>query len=221
LTSLRGLARVAYTDPHEKGTAKHAIAVAAPDRFRLELFSPVGIALLSTCDGHTLTAYFPAEKTIYRGSATPSNLARFIRMALSPREITGLLLGLPVLPVSGGAGSVHLDTDTGWYRLDLPLPGREAHVLWFDRKTLVLRRWEIVAGDGTVLARVSLADYRQVDGQPFPFEIVLSDTQGQQEAAIYYERVELNPPLQDSLFTLAPISGVQEIDLDAFARGQW
>ncbi len=49
------------------------------------------------------------------------------------------------------------------------------------------------------------------------FEIALSDPQGKQEASVYYERVELPPHLPDSLFTLAPIAGAQEVDVDALA----
>jgi hypothetical protein len=205
-----------YKDPQEKGTAKQAVAVAAPDRFRLELFSPVGIAALVTSDGRTLSAYFPREKTLYRGAATPLNVARFTRVMRSAQEIAGLLLGLPVLPPTSGAGTVRFDTDKGWYRLDFPLSGGGGQVLWFEQATLRLRRAETLTDNGTVASRVSLAEYHEVNGQAFPFEIVLSDLQGQQEAAIYYERVELNPHPADSLFALAPIAGVQEIDADAF-----
>jgi outer membrane lipoprotein-sorting protein len=220
LTSLRGLARVVYSDPQEKGTAKQAIAVAAPNHFRLELFSPIGIALLTACDGNTLAAYFPQEKAMYRGAATPLNIARFIRIPLSSRDITGLLLGLPILPAQGEVGTAQGDPHTGWYQLNLTVSGYETHRLWFEQKDLLLMRWEVRANDGTVLSRVILADYRKVNGHYFPFEIVLSDIQGKQEAAIYYERVELNPPLSDSLFTLRPIPGVQEIDVDAFSGEQ-
>ena len=218
LTSLRGLARVVYTDPHERGTAKQAVAVMAPDQFRLELFSPIGIMSLITCDGRALAAYFPREKTIYRGAATPLNVARFTRVMLSARDIASLLLGLPpVLPLDNVAGTVGFDADRGWVRLDFPLPGGSTFVLWFAQQTLLLTRWEMLASDGTLLARVSLADYRWVNGPDFPFEIALSDPQGKQEASIYYERVELPPHLPDSLFTLAPIAGAQEVDVDALA----
>jgi len=220
LTSLRGLARVVYSDPQEKGTAKQAIAVAVPNHFRLELFSPIGIALLTACDGNTLAAYFPQEKAMYRGSATPFNIARFIRIPLSSHDITGLLLGLPVLPAHGEAGAARVDPHTGWYQLNLTFSGYETHSLWFEQKDLLLMRWEVRTNDGTVLSRVILADYRKVNGQYFPFEIVLSDMQEKQEAAIYYERVELNPRLSDSLFTLRPIPGVQEIDVDTFSGEQ-
>jgi outer membrane lipoprotein-sorting protein len=215
LTSLRGLARVVYADPQNKGTAKQAVAVSIPDRFRLELFSPIGIASLVVCDGHSLAAYFPKEKTIYRGAATPLNVARFTRVMLSPRAIVGVLLGLPIPPQYQEARPVTLDADRGWYRLGLTLPEGGTQVWWFDPRTLLLTRWEALGDNDAVVARMNLNDYRLVNGQYFPFEIGLSDLSGQQEVSIYYERVELNPQLPDTLFTLAPLNGVQEIDIDA------
>ena len=215
LSSLRGLARVVYADPQNKGTAKQAVAVGVPDQFRLELFSPIGIASLSACDGHVLAAYFPKEKTIYRGAATPLNVARFTRVMLSPRDVVGVLLGLPALPQYQEAHPVTFDTDRNCYRLVLTLPEGGTQVWWFDSHTLLLTRWEALGDNDTVVARISLADYRAVNGQNFPFEIVLSDISSQQEVSIYYEKVELNPSLPESLFTLAPLNGVQEIDIDA------
>ncbi|MGH7965656.1 MAG: DUF4292 domain-containing protein [Candidatus Binatia bacterium] len=217
LTSLRGLAQLVYADSQDKGKAKQAVAVAAPNHFRLELFSLLGIVSLFTGDGHTLAAYFPKDKVIYRGAATPLNIARFLRVTLADHQIASLLLGLPILPLEGTTGTVRVDTDKGWYRLDLPLPGGGVQVLWFDPQTTLLRRWELLDGNGTTVAYMSLADYREVSGQQFPFEIVLSDIQGQQQASILYEKVELNPSLPPSLFTLAPLSGVQEIDIDTVA----
>jgi hypothetical protein len=214
LTGLRGLARVVYADPQDKGTAKQAVAVSVPDRFRLELFSPIGIVSLITCDGQALAAYFPKEKTIYRGAATPANVARFTRVMLSPAEVVAVLLGLPAPPPYQEARPVTFDADRGWYRLALILPEGGTQVWWFDARTLLLTRWEVLGDNDVVVARMSLADYRTVNGQDFPFEVALSDTSGRQEVSIYYEKVELNPSLPDTLFALASLNGVQEIDLD-------
>ncbi len=217
VTSLRGLARVVYTAPQEKGTSRQAIAVATPDQFRLELFSPVGMVLLTACDGQVLAAYNPQEKILYRGAATPVNIARFIRIPLTARDITSLLLGLPVLPARAQVRSAQTDPETGEPQLTVVSMQHEIHTLWFNRQQLWLTRWEVRAPDGTLLAQMIFADYRKVDGHYFPFEIVLSDAQNKQEASIHYERVELNQPLPDSLFTLGPIPGVQEVDVDASA----
>jgi len=208
---------VVYADPQDKGTAKQAVAVSVPDRFRLELFSPIGIASLIACDGQALAAYFPKEKTIYRGAATSLNVARFTRVMLSPPDVVAVLLGLPALPQYQEARPVTFDPDKGWYRLILTLSQGGAQVWWFDARTLLLTRWEALGDNDTVVAHMNLADYRAVNGQNFPFEIVLSDTSSHQEVSIYYEKVELNPSLPDTLFALAPLNGVQEINLDALS----
>lgn len=216
LTSLRGVARVVYKDAQEGGTAKQAIAVAAPDRFRWELFSPIGIAALVTSDGKELSTYFPSEKVLYRGAATPENVARFTRVLLSPQEIVGLLLGTPVLPPLSDSCTVRLDADRDWYQLHCTDSAGEVVDLWFERKTWWLRRVERSTALGAITKRLDLADYRTVEAQKFPFEIILSDLQNQQQASIFYEHVELNPHPPDSIFTLASIVGVREVNADAF-----
>jgi outer membrane lipoprotein-sorting protein len=215
ITSLRGLARIVYKDTAEKGTARQAVAVTAPDHFRLELFSPIGIAALVTTDGQQLAAYLPQEKTLYRGAATPRNAARFLRIMLSASQVTSLLLGLPLLPLEGDSGTVRLDTESARYELTLPIPGGGTQHFVCDQKMRQLLSWEVQTTNGRTLARMTLADYRTVQGQEFPFEIALVDLQGNQEATIYYEQLELNPTLPPTLFTLAAVTGVQETNLDA------
>lgn len=218
LTSLRGLTRVTYKDREEKGTARQAVAVVAPDRTRVELFSPIGIAALVTTNGQRLSAYFPKEKTIYRGAASAENAARFLRIMLSASDIASLLFGLPLSTPQEENSNVRFDADRDWYVLSVPDEGGNSQTLTFDAKKRHLLRWETLNSDGTVSARMSLADYRIVQGHEFPFEIVLTDFQGGQEVGIYYERVEMNPVLADTLFSLASITGVQEVDLDVTGR---
>jgi hypothetical protein len=215
ITSLRGLARIVYKDTAEKGAARQAVAVIAPDHFRLELFSPVGIAALVTTDGQQLAAYLPQEKTIYRGAATPLNAARFLRVMLSASQVTSLLLGLPLLPLNGDGGTVRVDTESAHYELTLPTPGGGTQHFVYDQKMRRLLSWAVQNTEGHPVARMTLADYRTVQGQEFPFEIALVDLQGNQEATIYYEQIELNPILPPTLFTLTAIAGVQETNLDA------
>jgi len=218
LTGLRGLARVTYQDTQERASANQAIAIAAPDRFRLELFSVLSVAAIQTCDGQMLAAYFPRDNVIYRGAASPLNIARFTRLMLSAREIIRLLLGFPLFSVEGASGetnTVRLDAHSGTYRLDLPKSDGSVAALWFDTHTKHLRRWAIIAADGSTQTQGQLADYRQVQGVSFPFSITLSDAHGAQQVSLVYKNVELSPALPDSLFRLTPPSGVQEIDIDA------
>ena len=218
LTGLRGLARVTYQDTQERGSASQAVAIAAPDRFRLELFSVLSVAAIHTCDGQMLAAYFPRDNVIYRGAASPLNIARFTRLMLSAREITRLLLGFPIFSVEGESettNTVRLDPNDDTYRLDLPKSDGSVAALWFDTKTKHLRRWAVIAADGSTQTQGQLADYRQVQGLSFPFSITLSDAHEAQQVSLVYKNVELGPALPDSLFRLTPPSGVQEIDIDA------
>ncbi len=217
--SLRGLAHVEYSDPHDQGSAKQAVAVAAPDRFRLEVFSLIGIASLSVCDGQQVAAYFPKEKLVYRGTATPLNIARFIRLPLSARNVAGLLLGVPDLPLTVDRGTVDYAPATGWYRLTVDEADHGTHVLWFEYPELLLRRLELRAPTGATVFTVVLNDYRLVGTLRFPFVIEVSNLSAEQHATVRYEEVELNPPLPDSLFRLGRLPGVKEIALDAPPHG--
>ena len=215
ILSLRGLARVTYKDQEEKGSARQAVAVVAPDHFRLELFSPIGIAALVATDGQMLAAYIPREKTVYRGIANPFNAARFVRVMLSADQIASLLLGLPLFPLHGQRGEVRFDNETRKYIVTLPIGADNQQIFAFDKQTRLLDIWEVQDRTGKALVRMILADYKTLQDIKFPFEISLEDIQGGQKAAIYYEQVELNPVLPDTLFTLAAIPGVQETNLDA------
>lgn len=211
LTSLRGLARVTYAGPHGKGTARQAVAVATPDRFRFDLFSPVGLVATTTCNGQVLSAYFSQENVVYRGQADPFTIARFTRVLLSAQEISALLLGSPLLPVSGVTPSVSVDAERNWYRLELSFSQAGSQRLWFEPKTQQLRQWERWTDEKQMAAQVHFAMYKKIQQHSFPFEIRLSDIHGGQEVGIYYEQVELVPSLPDDLFRLGAIPGAQEV----------
>lgn len=190
------------------------MAVVRPDRFRLEIFSPIGVVSLTTCDGETLAAYFPRENTIYRGAATPLNVARYLRVVLSVKEVVDLLLGFPAVRASAAEARVSLDGDRSRYRLELSLANAGKQVLWFDGRTLLLAESEEIAPDGSPLLTVSFADYREINGLWFPFEIALRDGQGKWQVTLHYERVELNPSLADTLFILPSRPEVKEVEVD-------
>ena len=224
LTSLRGLARVTYAGPHDKGTARQAIAVAAPDRFRFDLFSPLGLVATTACNGKVLSAYFSQENVVYRGQADPFTIARFTRVLLSAQEITSLLLGIPAIPViptislspvSEATPSVSFDAERNWYRLELSFAQAGKQLLWFEPTTHVLRQWERWTAEEQMVTQVHFGAYKKIQQQEFsfdfPFEIHLSDIHGGQEVGIYYEQVELVPPLADDLFRLGAISGAQVV----------
>ena len=215
LIGLQGLAKVSYQDPHESGSATQAVAITTPDRFRLEFFSLLGVAAVHTCDGQRLAAYFPSDKVLYRGVASPLNIARFTQVTLSAREITLLLLGFPPFLMEGAITPVRREP-TGTYGIDFLRSDGSLTTLWFDSATRRLTGWAVRDAAGALQAQGELGDYRQVQGIAFPFSITLSDAQGDQQVSLAYKEVSIRPALPASLFTLATPGGVKEIDIDAY-----
>ena len=215
ITGLRGLAKVSYRDTHEKGSATQAVALAAPDRFRLELFTLLGVAAIHTCDGQQLAAYLPRDKVLYRGVASPFNIARLTQVLLSAREITRLLMGFPPFPVEGTAAPVRREP-TSTYRIDFRRPNGSLTTLRFDSATKRLTGWAVRDATGTLQAQGELSDYRQVQDIFFPFAIRLSDAQGAQQVSLAYQEVSVGPVPSAALFRLDTPTGVEEIDIDAY-----
>lgn len=211
---LRGVAKVTYRDAEQRGAATQAIAVALPDRFRLESFSLLGVAALHVCDGGSLAAYFPREGVVYRGSANPVTIARFTRLHLSPGQVVRLLMGLPPFAVGTDGARVRAEPNGG-YRVDLPHFDRGHAKLWFDAQTGWLHGWEVADEAGEVRARGELDDYRSVAGRMFPFTIRLSDPNAGRHVRVEYRELTLSPILPDALFTVDTPASVEEIDLDA------
>lgn len=211
---LRGLAKVTYRDAEQRGSATQAVAVALPDRFRLESFSLLGVAALHACDGQTLAAYFPREGVVYRGAATPATIARFTRLHLSPGQVVRLLLGLPPFAVGTDGAEVRADPN-GRYKVHLPHPDRGHATLWFDAQARRLRGWDVVGASGNVHARGELDDYRPVAGRMVPFTIRLSDPEAGRHVRVEYRELEASAELPASLFTVSVPAGVEKIDLDA------
>lgn len=211
---LRGLAKVTYRDAEQRGSATQAIAIALPDRFRLESLSLLGVAALHVCDGGSLAAYFPREGVVYRGSANPVTIARFTRLHLSPGQVVRLLLGLPPFAVGTDGARVRAEPNGG-YRVDLPHFDRGHARLWFDAQTGWLHGWEVADEAGEVRARGELDDYRSVAGRMIPFTIRLSDPNAGRHVRVEYRELTPSPALPDALFTVDMPAGVEEIDLDA------
>ncbi len=212
--TLRGLVRVEYEDGKRKESGRQVVAVAGPDRFRLETFSPVGLASLAVCDGEKLAVYFPQENTVYRGAATPLNLARFLGVALSPREAVALLLGLLPLDGEGAQVKLGLEENEGLYRLELFWPNAEKQLFWFDRHTLHLLRSKEFGPHQAPSFEAYFAAYQKVQDLWFPLEMTFLDQESHRRVVLSYERVELNQDLPAELFTFPPQPGTKEVVLD-------
>jgi hypothetical protein len=191
LTSLRARARL------RSGFAgmwtRKAVLVERPDRVRIDVLSPFGLAMALGAHDSRLWVYPVNEAVVYEGPADSQQLARFLGAPLSLPDLVNILLGVP--PVRQPSAAPTLErTDDGRYRLTLPLADG-AQVLGFAPDTLDLRSVEEVRG-GHVVLRVDFDDYDQGFARSVEVEAPLIGA----SARVAYDAVEQNPSLDPRLF---------------------
>jgi outer membrane lipoprotein-sorting protein len=213
IRSLRSVARTTYTTPTESQAVRQVILVARPDRLRLEVLSPFGVAfVLATSDG-ALAAYARDEATFYHGTASVENLARYTQVALPVDTAVDLLLSTPPVGESGSGVVSHEDGRVKLWQED----GRRVNVIWFG-EALEPARFEQRDEDGTVLVRATFTDFTQVDRLRLPTRLALEIPPARQRIDIALREPEVNPALPDSVFALAMPQGSKVVDLDRVFR---
>jgi hypothetical protein len=203
VTSLRGRARLraglrgAWT--------REAILVRRPAAIRIDVFSPLGLALAVGVHRGVLWAYPPAAATRYEGAATPANLSRFLGAPLAVADVIDVLLGVP--PARAASGPPELSTtDEGEYRVTVPLAGG-SQTIWFAGETLTVRRAEERSGDALTL-RLTFDDYRDA----FPHAIEIAAPTAAADARLVFETVEPNAVLDPALFAPPPAPRVLPLE---------
>jgi hypothetical protein len=187
---------------------REAVLVSRPDRVRIDVLSPFGLALALGVQGSLLWAYPPAEATLYEGTATPENMNRFLGAPVAVPDVVDVLLGGP--PARRPVGPLAVATDDGDYRLTVPVDGGEQRI-WFSGTTLAVLRAEESRGDEIVL-RIGFDDYAH-DGLPRSIEVEVP-TSGA-HARLRFDDVEPNAPIDPMLFAPPPAARVLPLDAAA------
>ncbi|HWP66426.1 MAG TPA: hypothetical protein VNO26_10980 [Candidatus Limnocylindria bacterium] len=184
--------------------AREAVVVERPRAVRVDVLSPLGLALALGTDGDRLWVFPPQEGLRYEGPATPENLARFFGTAVTSEDLVDVMLGLPPRRVPaatprserlrGGMLRVVVPFADGEQLLDFG--GPPAHV----RRAEELRR-------GSLVMRIDFDDYR--DG--FPWRVDLHGADGV-AASVRYIQVERNVALDPAVFQPPPAPRVLPLE---------
>jgi hypothetical protein len=203
VTSLRARARV------RSGLARlwtrEALLVQRPDAVRIDILSPMGLALAVGTVSRTLWAYPPADGIRYEGSATPGNFARLLGAPVDVPDLIDILLGLPPHREAVTPPAVEAVAD-GEYRVELRF-AEGAQTLWFSTSSLALLRVE-ESRAGAPLLRVSFSDYH--DGMPHGLEVSAPDAG--KTVSLAYDAVEPNAVLDPALFAPPPAAQVMPLE---------
>lgn len=182
-SSIRARAVVELKKDASTAAGRAAILAKAPGSFRIEIFGPFGLtAALIASDGQKL----------------------FIN---SDGQVSEFFWGDPEIPYSFKAEEVVSFLTGAPYPPALDMPGVSASR--DDRGRL--REYSRASEDRDGL-KVTLGEYREVDGAHIPFLIRIKD--GKRDLAIKYTEVEINPFIEEDLFSLEAHSdrGSKEVD---------
>ena len=206
--SLRSLAKVHYRTGDRKGSFDAAVLLRRPNRFRLEVFSFVGAALILTVDEGEFTGLLPSQGRYYRERTSPRNLFRATQLLLDLDEIVALLMGLPPmqpsppwLPDGRSLRRVRADGST--------------ETVVFDEPATTPVRWHRTSPSGSVWYAATFEDFTDTAFGPFPLQITLETPPLKRFYQIRYDNPELNVTLPDPHFVQELPEGVVRSPLPA------
>lgn len=216
-TSLRGLAHISYERAEEREGSRHAVVVVPPDRFRLEVLSPLGAVAVVTCDGRELAVWVRRERRTYRGPATAASVEAYTGLPIGVADVASVLLGLPPERHMTGSPTVVRDEEVGLIRLRAPIEGGRQEI-WFAPDSQLPVASETPLGAGRVL-RVELTDYRTIDGVAFPLGIDMRLIPDGGRIRVRYEPPTIGAAIAEDLFAFPVRPGVEEARLDRYLTG--
>ena len=92
--SWSGSLRVSVSGKDVRGRSRVLMAFRRPDAVRIEIPGPTGARLVAVARGGDLTAVLPAERAFLESAATAEDLEALLGVALSPRELMDVLVGV-------------------------------------------------------------------------------------------------------------------------------
>jgi hypothetical protein len=211
VASVRGEVRVSMEAPGASGAAPALVAAQRPDAVYVQTLDFFGnaAAVLATAGGE-LSLYDARERVLYRGAATPENLARLVALPIPPEELATILCGsAPLLdgePVRAEAGR-------GFVTLELAA-GDRTQLLRVGPGAAVLRSLLRVRGrpaPGTYDLVFGASD--SFGGRRFPREVTLSAEEPRVRLTVTWQDAEPNAALDPGLFAPPAPRGARVVDL--------
>lgn len=209
--SVRGEVRVRVEAPGGSGTVPGFAAAARPDRVYVQTVDFFGnaVSVLATSAGE-LSLYDARERVLYRGAATPRNLARLVPIPLSPADLAVILCGTaPLLegePVRAAPGR-------GWVELEIAA-GARTQVLRVGPGAAVLSSSIRVAGGGPGAYDLTFRELDAVPGRRFPGAVTLSAREPAVSMRLGWVDVEPGAPVEAALFSPGVPRGARVVELE-------
>lgn len=210
---VRGEARARMEAPGGSGSARQFIAAERPDRLHLEVLDFFGnpAAVLVT-EGGRFALYDARKKVLYRGAATPENLARLFPLPLPAEDLVDLLCG--AAPLLDGA-PVRVDPGPGYATLRLEGSGEVQELRVGARAAVERSSRQVAGGAGPGSYELELGARSERGGAWFPGTLHLRSDPAHVRLDLTWTEVEVNGELDPGLFRLEPPRGARVMEVGA------
>jgi outer membrane lipoprotein-sorting protein len=213
IKSMQSSAVMEYSGGGQHFKARENITVLRPASMRVEVMSPLGVALVVAADAGQVAVFDPSKNTLLQGTANAATLDRFARIPMTPDAAVRLMLALPP-DTAMLAFAPNSMTETGDAKvLTYHQPGGVVDELGFTGEGKLEMVRETLAS-GRVAYEVHYSDYRTVDGgYLIPAQVDASFPRTGASVKFHYENPSVNKDVPDSTFVLVPLPGTRKLNL--------
>jgi hypothetical protein len=209
VTAVQGTARLRVEGPDGEGGVDQFLAAERPGRLRVESQDFFGnVVSILAVDGEALALYDARARILYRGPASPENVARLVRVALPPADLVALLCGSVALLDGEPVDAAPAD---GALRLTLRR-GEAQQVLDVGAGAAVLR--SDLRRAGVSVLEAGLSGHRLRGGLPMPTEVTLRAPHAGLSLDLRWKELEVNARLDPKLFRLEAPAGAKVMELE-------
>lgn len=211
--SFEARGRLTLLSPQQNYSGTSLIKGRLPATIRADVLDFLGRSVLNFySNGQEVQVLSPKEGKLYRGAATPGNLAAFIPPAMTLPQALRLMSG--DLPLSSGQPSSWANEEgQGRYLLEWRYPdGALQERLWLEAQDLKPVKEEWFGPDGRLRFAAEFSDFGRL-APGLPGQIILKTLQPQVELRLVYREMLLNPSLKDSDLVVPRPPAVAEVPL--------
>jgi hypothetical protein len=216
VNSLQTSAIMEYNGAGEHLKVRERIVARRPASVRVEVMSPVGIALVLAADGGQIAIFDPSKNTLMQGPASAAALERYARIPMTPQAAVRMLMGLtPDSSMLAFAPEQYgVLADNTRYLLYRE-PNGETDYLTLDASGNLLSLRQTLAS-GRESYEVHYSDYRASGpggGILFPWQVAASFPMTGASVKFHYEHPVLDGDIDDTTFMLSPGEDTRRITL--------
>ncbi len=211
IRTVRGEVRVRIETAEFSGTVPALVAAELPDRVLVQTLDFFGntVAVLAAADGE-LSFYDARAHVVYRGAATPENLARLVLLPLSPADLARIVCGSAPL-LAGEA--VSAEPGRGFVTLGIAA-GDRTQTLRIGAGAEVLRAsLRVDGGAGRGSYDLEFSELDRFEAFRFPAEASLSAEAPRVRMRLAWTDVEPNAAVERKIFSPRIPASARVLDL--------